>query len=417
MPVDCELMQLYFLNHSTHNPWHTIFLLLYTIVTVTAFTFNALVLAAVLCRRHRLSNETSNNMKTRNILIGHLCTLDILLAISMPMTAIDAMTKFWPFGSNTVILCKVTKSASAAVVFSSSMLITLIASDSYRQIVFASGRQLTPSMIFKLGFVIVSLACLMAYPIFHHTRLIWPNEINQSNSNTSLDNGNHTSDSKKFISDSEVNTSSTQRTFTVSTENYTATNESFSWNNQTDDIDTCEDNKQDWSHVIYCVEDWEFGGQSYDPVNRIYYSLFSLTVQYSIPFISISILYFLVYMKLRKLSNIRSNMIDRATEDAQRRSNKRDKRINTMLITISMVFCFCWLPLNLIGTLMDYDYTIFGTATDRMNIIFMSCHIVGMCSACINPVIYGFCNEAIRSGNKQIQRNHKITILFLVLYY
>ena len=408
MPIDCELMQLYFLNHSTHDPWHSIFLVLYTIVTLTAFTFNALVLAAVLCRRRRLSNETSNNMKTRNILIGHLCTFDILLALSMPMTATDAMTKFWPFGSNTVILCKVTKSASAAVVFSSSMLITLIASDSYRQIVFSSRKQLTSSMIFKLGFVIVALACSMAYPIFHHTRLIWPNEISQGNSNTTLDNGNNTSDSTKFISDSTVNASSTQQPYTISTETYldemsTAANESFFWNNQTDDDNTCEDNKQDWSHVIYCVEDWEFGGQSYDPVNRIYYSLFSLTVQYSIPFISISILYFLVYMKLRKLSNIRSSMIDMATDDAQRRNNQRDKRINTMLITISMVFCFCWLPLNLIGTLMDYDYTIFGTATDRMNIIFMSCHIVGMCSACINPVIYGFCNEAIRSGNMQIQ--------------
>ena len=73
-----------------------------------------------------------------------------------------------------------------------------------------------------------------------------------------------------------------------------------------------------------------------------------------------------------------------------------------MLITISMVFCFCWLPLNLIGTLMDYDYTLFGTNTDIMTIIFMSCHIAGMCSACINPVIYGFCNESIRSGNNLI---------------
>ena len=51
---------------------------------------------------------------------------------------------------------------------------------------------------------------------------------------------------------------------------------------------------------------------------------------------------------------------------------------------------------------MDYDYTLFGTNTDVMTIIFMSCHIAGMCSACINPVIYGFCNESIRSGNNII---------------
>ena len=189
---------------------------MYTIVTVTAFIFNALVLVAVFCRRQRSNNETSNNLKTRNILIGNLCTFDILLALSMPMTAIDAMTKFWPFGSDTEILCKVTKSASAAVVFSSSLMIILIAVDSHRQIVFSSGRQLTPSMIFKLTFMIISLACIMAYPIFHHTRLIWPNEINEPSNSTTIMDTNHSSFTEEIVRSSEVNTSYSPQHYTIS---------------------------------------------------------------------------------------------------------------------------------------------------------------------------------------------------------
>ena len=387
MKIDCNLMQLYFLNHSTHEPWHSIFISLYTILIMTAFVFNSLVLYAVFRKSQRPDNENSNNIRTRNILIGHLCTLDILLTFSMPWTALDALTKFWPFGMHTQFLCKVTKSASAAAVFSSSMVIIVIAIDSYRQIVHSSGKQLTPGTIFKMTPIILCLALSMAFPICYHTRLMLPGEVSNTNTTTSISDNYHV-DNYSVVLTTPVYDKIIEPKISESKEKIN---------------ETCKevgsDGNDDWTHVVYCVEDWEFGGLSHTPVNRIYYSLFSLTVQYSIPFITISILYFLVYLKLRKLSAVRSNMMSVAAHEARRRDNKREKRTNRMLITISMVFCFCWLPLNLIGTLMDYDYNLFGSATDTMNIIFMSCHIVGMCSACINPVIYGFCNETIRSGN------------------
>ena len=107
MAIDCDLMRLYYLNHSTHEPWHSVFILLYTIVILTAFMFNSLVLYAVYRRSQRPDHEASNNVRTRNTLIGHLCTLDVLLTFTMPWTAIDALTKFWPFGFETQIICKV----------------------------------------------------------------------------------------------------------------------------------------------------------------------------------------------------------------------------------------------------------------------------------------------------------------------
>ena len=153
-----------------------IFIVLYTVLIITAFIFNSLVLFAVYRRSKKPENERSN-FKTRNILIGLLCTFDILLTFTMPWTATDALTKFWPFGLGTEILCKSTKSASAAVVYSSSMMIIIIAVDSYRQIVHPTNSQLSPVAILRLTPIILSLSFLMAFPIFYHARLISPDEV------------------------------------------------------------------------------------------------------------------------------------------------------------------------------------------------------------------------------------------------
>ena len=404
MAIDCDLMRLYYLNHSTHEPWHSVFILLYTIVILTAFMFNSLVLYAVYRRSQRPDHEASNNVRTRNTLIGHLCTLDVLLTFTMPWTAIDALTKFWPFGFETQIICKVTKSASAAVVYSSSMMIIVIAIDSYRQIVHASETQLTPPAIFQITPFILSLAVLMSFPIFYHTRLISPNEVNDYETSENSTSTSSTTPSTILLTDPATSPDHQEDYELASPKasiSYNMTYDNYVTKLQPNQ-ESCgmiyNDGNEDWTHVVYCVEDWDFGGQGQDPVNRIYYSIFSLTVQYSIPFFTISILYFLVYLKLKKMSAVRNSMLNQSAEETRRSNHQRERRTNRMLITISMVFCFCWLPLNLIGALMDADPYLFGSATDTMNIIFMTCHIIGMCSACINPVIYGFCNETIRTG-------------------
>ena len=455
MQIDCDLMKLYYLNHSTHEPWHSLFIILYTILICTAFVFNSLVLCAVYRKSLRHDHGFGNYSKTRNILIGQLCTLDVLLAFTMPWTAVDALTKFWAFGFETEMLCKFTKSASAAVVYSSSMMIIVIAIDSYRRIVHSSELQLSPSNIFKMTPVILVIALLMAFPMFYNTQLISPDEVNADQDTMSSNKNINTTVSSTFHTDiaaaphTESSESTTPKVLTaynvssatsVSKFNVSEPNLENNMNN-CGDIDN--DGRDDWSHVVYCVEDWQFREGDHDPTNRIYYSIFSLTVQYCIPVTTISILYFLVYIKLRKMNVVRKRMMKISEDETNERSNdkrtssadeaggrkvmniseeegneqndtkrtrsaeeakrtkedKRARRINGMLITISMVFCFCWLPLNLIGTLMDLYPYLFGTSTETMTIIFMTCHIIGMCSACINPVIYGFCNETIKTGN------------------
>ena len=410
MLIDCELMQLYDLNHSTHEPWHSIFIFLYTVLIFTAFIFNSLVLFAVYRRSKKPENERSN-FKTRNILIGLLCTFDILLTFTMPWTAADALTKFWPFGLETEILCKSTKSASAAVVYCSSMMIIIIAVDSYRQIVHPTNSQLSPVAILRLTPIILSLSFLMAFPIFYHARLISPDELSDGDKKP-IHYLNDTSERSNLPSVSNANSLNIldDKRWTISHSSFNISDVNTFGDSQRDlsierSNQICgeveNDGNESWDHVIYCAEDWEFGGEVHNPVNRIYYSIFQLTVQYCIPFITISVLYFFVYLKLRNVSVVRSHMQTQTAQDARHRDNKREKKTNRMLITISMVFCFCWFPLNLIGAIMDAYPYFFGMSTDGMRIIFMSCHILGMCSACINPIIYGFRNETIKTGTIQ----------------
>ena len=123
MEIDCNLKRLYFINHSTPNPWHYIFIGLYSLVTLSGFIFNTILLIAlklVHSKKHRrglpLSLENiriaihprSSEIR-RDALISQLAILDLFLCISMPFTAVDVLTKFWPFGFNTELLCKITK--------------------------------------------------------------------------------------------------------------------------------------------------------------------------------------------------------------------------------------------------------------------------------------------------------------------
>ena len=62
---------------------------------------------------------------------------------------------------------------------------------------------------------------------------------------------------------------------------------------------------------------------------------------------------------------------------AERPEDKQKaRRTNIMLFTISMVFCVAWLPLNLIGILLDAEADLFGDNIEAMILTFIACHLV-----------------------------------------
>jgi len=74
------------------------------------------------------------------------------------------------------------------------------------------------------------------------------------------------------------------------------------------------------------------------------------------------------------------------------------RRRHHLLIAIAIVFSITWLPLNVINLIMDV-YNPFNRPEDKEKvvIIYATCHLIGMSSACANPFLYGWFNSNFRS--------------------
>ena len=129
--VDTHLKNLYEQNRTLSQPWYSVCILAYAILVVFAVSGNCLVLVA-------LARSRELRKSARNILIGLLATSDLLLSCTMPLTAIDVLTRYWPFGEDTENLCRMVKTSSAVAVYLSSMTLTAIAVDRYHCIVQSS---------------------------------------------------------------------------------------------------------------------------------------------------------------------------------------------------------------------------------------------------------------------------------------
>ena len=84
---------------------------------------------------------------------------------------------------------------------------------------------------------------------------------------------------------------------------------------------------------------------------------------------------------------------------------QRLRRRHRLLLAISLIFSITWLPLNVLNLTHDL-FNPFTLPRDRemMNIIYATCHLFGMSSACANPFLYGWFNENFRRGNSPYRR-------------
>ena len=93
---------------------------------------------------------------------------------------------------------------------------------------------------------------------------------------------------------------------------------------------------------------------------------FARWLQYVIPFVIMASIYLKIFYYLKTYRMVR----------AEKPEDKlRARRTNLMLFTISMVFCVAWLPLNLIGVLLDV-FNLFGDNIEMAYLTFVACHLV-----------------------------------------
>jgi len=154
---DYELYLKYQKNRSVSDTTYWIILVAYTILIVMGSIGNLLVVLAV---------ATNKGMWTaRNIFIATLAVADSLLCLfAMPMTLVGILTKYWPFGPQTWLLCKVVRSAPAVTIFFSSYTMVVIAIDRQRFIVHSTKRQISSTEAIWISFGVLALSILISTP-------------------------------------------------------------------------------------------------------------------------------------------------------------------------------------------------------------------------------------------------------------
>lgn len=139
----------------------------------------------------------------------------------------------------------------------------------------------------------------------------------------------------------------------------------------------------------YCEEDWP------SETKRKLFGTITVTLQFVLPFLIISMCYILVSYKLNDRARSKPGSKTAKKEEADR---DRKKRTNRMLISMVAVFGISWLPMNAMNILNDY----YEMKSDYYTVLFFITHCIAMSSTCYNPFLYAWLNENFRKEFKQV---------------
>ena len=134
--------------------------------------------------------------------------------------------------------------------------------------------------------------------------------------------------------------------------------------------------------IDFCYEDW--------PVTngRAIYSVFVMLVQFFVPLLTVTISYCKI---VQKLKNRMSRTSVKNKKNAGR-DDARNRKTNILLMAIALIFCLSWLPFHVFNIIVDIDNP-FGDDIESTMEVYTLCHMLGMSSACSNPVLYGWLND------------------------
>ncbi|XP_034127363.1 neuropeptide F receptor isoform X2 [Drosophila guanche] len=318
-PLDPELVERFLSNRAVDSPWYHMLISMYSVLIVFGALGNTLVVIAVVRKPI---------MRTaRNLFILNLAISDLLLClVTMPLTLVEILTKYWPLGSCS-ILCKIVAMLQALCIFVSTISITAIAFDRYQVIVYPTrdSLQFVGAVTILAG--IWLLALLLASPMFIYKELL-------------------SEDTPLLLQQIGLQ-----------------------------------------EQIRFCIEDWPSSN------GRFYYSIFSLCVQYLVPILIVSVAYFGIYNKLK--NRITVVTVQAASSQRKVERGRRMKRTNCLLISIAVIFGVSWLPLNFFNLYADMQRSGSGPSSNML-VMYAICHMIGMSSACSNPLLYGWLNDNFR---------------------
>lgn len=137
---------------------------------------------------------------------------------------------------------------------------------------------------------------------------------------------------------------------------------------------------------------------------RRIYSIASMLIQYIAPIVTVSIAHAQISRKLKyRMTNRGRSSSGIGTgssvfhQKKSLREARRKRKTNLLLLMIAVVFAASWMPLNVFNMMADFNFNLTQICDDYIGgLLFPVCHMLVLCSACANPLLYGWLNENFR---------------------
>ncbi|MBN3316940.1 NPY5R protein, partial [Atractosteus spatula] len=133
-----------------------------------------------------------------------------------------------------------------------------------------------------------------------------------------------------------------------------------------------------------CIESWPSGGY------RTAFTISLLFVQYILPVVCLTVSHASV---CRRVSSKLHKML--TISKSISRMKKRSKSVFFKLTIVVLAFAISWMPLHIFHLVTDFSAN--HISSRHFKLIYCICHLLGMLSCCLNPVLYGFLNNGIKS--------------------
>lgn len=105
-------------------------------------------------------------------------------------------------------------------------------------------------------------------------------------------------------------------------------------------------------------------------MSKRFFNLASLVLQYLLPFVVITYSYTKVWIILSKRTR------PGKTKEKEQIELKRKKRTNRMLVAMVIIFAGCWMPLNCVHLIMEFNTDF--TKKTYFSTVFFIAHVIAM---------------------------------------
>uniref|UniRef100_A0A0N4ZHS3 G_PROTEIN_RECEP_F1_2 domain-containing protein n=1 Tax=Parastrongyloides trichosuri TaxID=131310 RepID=A0A0N4ZHS3_PARTI len=129
------------------------------------------------------------------------------------------------------------------------------------------------------------------------------------------------------------------------------------------------------------------------PFSKLSYTISIIVIHYAFPIVSMVFAYTKIASRMhgRFVNRHNTKLIGEEANNRRKHVAERQRRTNFLLASLVLLFAIAWLPFNIFHMLLSLRIiTYSGT-------LFALCHLMGMMSACLNPVCYAFFNQNFRN--------------------